>query len=455
MVRDNRISFLREGEASDGHGKRYVLYWMQAAQRAEWNHALEFAIERANALGLPVVALFCLTRDFPRANARHYRFMLEGLAETGGALEKRGVKLVARIGDPPKIVAGLARHAAYAVTDRGYLRTERGWRLAASREVRCPFAEVDTNAVVPVEEASDRVEYAAATFRPRVTKKLEEYMVRVHHRRPRHSSMDMRLRSLDLADTDSVMKRLRPSRAAGPVSAYGGGAREARRRLRRFVSRDLARYHDLARDPAADATSHLSAHLHFGQISPLQIAIEVARHPGPGADAFLEQLIVRRELAINMCWFDSRYDSYDALPDWARRTLARHARDKRPYIYSIADLEAARTHDPYWNAAQTEMAATGRMHSYMRMYWGKKIVEWSRTPQEAYAVALALNDKYELDGRDPNGFAGVAWCLGRHDRPWKERPVFGMVRYMNAGGLERKFDMAAYVERVRRQVGTE
>jgi deoxyribodipyrimidine photo-lyase len=374
--------------------------------------------------------------------------MLEGLAETSVKLANRGVKLVALIDEPVKLVARLARHAAYAVTDRGYLRVERAWRLAASREVRCPFAEVDTNIVVPVEEASDHAEYSAATFRPRVTRKLANYMVRVHHRRPAHSSMEMRLTSLDLADVDEVMRRLRPHPVTDVTNGLRGGVGEAGRLLKRFLSQDLARYHDLARDPAADATSHLSAYLHFGQISPLQTALKVASRSGPGADAYLEQLVVRRELAINMCWFDSHYNEYRTIPEWARRTLARHVSDNRKYLYSGEDLEAANTHDPYWNTAQIEMVTTGRMHNYMRMYWGKKIMEWSRTPEEAHAVALALNDKYEIDGNDPNGFAGVAWCFGKHDRPWKERPVFGMVRYMNAAGLDRKFDMGAYVERV-------
>ncbi len=450
MVQKERVRSLREGEPRKG---RYVLYWMQAAQRAEWNHALELSIESANRLRLPVVCLFCLTRDFPCANARHYSFVLEGLAGTSNALAERGVKLVVRIGDPPRIVAGLTRHAALVVTDRGYLKVEREWRLRASREIECSFDEVDTNAVVPVEEASDHSEYSAATFRPRVTRFLPKYMVRVRHRRPVRSSNGMRLRSLDLADTDGIMKRLRPSRSSAPVTACRGGAGEARRLLRRFLSRHLARYHVMARDPAAGATSRLSAYLHFGQISPVQVALEVAKRPGPGAEAFLEQLVVRRELAINMCWFDSRYDSYETVPDWARRTLARHAGDRREYVYSIAELAAAQTHDPYWNAAQTQMVATGRMHNYMRMYWGKKIIEWSRTPEEAYRAALALNDRYELDGHDPNGFAGVAWCFGKHDRAWGERPVFGKVRYMNAAGLERKFDMATYVERVRRASG--
>jgi deoxyribodipyrimidine photo-lyase len=197
--------------------------------------------------------------------------------------------------------------------------------------------------------------------------------------------------------------------------------------------------------------SSLSPHLHFGQISPLARALAVRSKRSvsrESKEAFLEELIVRRELAMNFCFHNGAYDSYDCLPDWTTRTLAKHSRDRRPYIYSFRQLERAETHDAYWNAAQREMVLTGKMHGYMRMYWGKKIIEWSESPEEAFATALRLNNVYELDGRDPNSFAGVAWCFGKHDRPWKERSIFGQVRWMSADGLSRKFDMESYVGRV-------
>jgi len=219
--------------------------------------------------------------------------------------------------------------------------------------------------------------------------------------------------------------------------------------LRRFLDDGLDRYAARRNEPACDCTSHLSPYLHFGQISPLRVALAVQRADSPGSAAFLEELIVRRELAINMTFYNLGYDSYEkAVPAWARRTLAAHAIDKRPHRYSRQLLERSETHDPYWNAAQRDMVLTGRMHGYMRMYWGKKLIEWTATPQEAFATAMYLNDTYEIDGRDPNGYAGIAWCLGKHDRPWKERAVFGSVRYMSARGLERKFDMEEYVRRL-------
>jgi deoxyribodipyrimidine photo-lyase len=251
-----------------------------------------------------------------------------------------------------------------------------------------------------------------------------------------------------LADPEKLLARLDIDRSVPPVSAFRGGYSQARKLLREFIDHKLDHYDERTNDPSLDFTSHLSPYLHFGQISPLEVALAVAEAPGPNEEAFLEQLIVRRELSMNFVHYNPAYDTYDCLPDWAKATLAEHEKDPRPYIYSEDELEQAQTHDPYWNAAQLEMVRAGKMHNYMRMYWGKKILEWSPTPREAFETALRLNNRYELDGRDPNGFTGVAWCFGKHDRPWQERPVFGRVRYMNAAGLERKFKMDAYVAKV-------
>jgi deoxyribodipyrimidine photo-lyase len=236
-----------------------------------------------------------------------------------------------------------------------------------------------------------------------------------------------------------------------PVASFKGGSSRALERLEQFCKNSLPYYHTLRNDPAQEHQSNLSPYLHFGQISPLTVALAVkaARGaPQEARDAFLEELIVRRELAVNFVYYEQNYHSYDCLPDWAKRTLDEHRKDERPHLYSREQLEAAHTHDPYWNAAMEEMRLTGKMHGYMRMYWGKKILEWSETPERAYATALHLNNRYFLDGRDPNSFAGVAWCFGKHDRPWTERPIFGKTRYMADSGLRRKFDMDGYLRRV-------
>ncbi len=304
--------------------------------------------------------------------------------------------------------------------------------------------------VVPVEVASHKEEYAARTLRPKIQRHMERFLVPVRGVRIQRDSLGMKLPGVALDDLEGVFASLQLDGSVKPTTFFKGGTAEAQRRLDRFIRHGLGRYDREAADPGRDGLSHLSPYLHFGQISPVYVALKVrgAQAPSGAREAFLEQLIVRRELSMNFVHFNERYDRYDALPGWARATLRKHANDQRHYTYSRKQLEAGRTHDPYWNAAQREMVITGKMHGYLRMYWGKKLIEWSRSPEEAFRTALYLNNRYELDGRDANGFAGVAWCFGKHDRPWTERAVFGTVRYMNDKGLERKFDMEAYVARV-------
>ncbi|MEN6425694.1 MAG: deoxyribodipyrimidine photolyase, partial [Phycisphaerales bacterium] len=338
--------------------------------------------------------------------------------------------------------------ACCVVVDAGHLRVQRQWRADVGQAIECAMEEVETNLIVPVEEAADKENFSAGTFRPRIRRTLDLYMVELKQRRVARDSLGLGLDGLDLRDAARIVADLKVDGSVGRVSGLQGGAREARRRLGEFLTNKLDDYATTRNDPNCDVQSHLSPYLHFGQISPLQVAMEAKRASGKGKDAFLEELIVRRELSHNFVYHNRQYDRFDCLPPWVMRTLDYHRRDKREYVYSQEQFETARTHDPYWNAAQREMVLTGRMHGYMRMYWGKKILEWTRTPREAFRIALYLNNRYELDGRDPNGFAGVAWCFGKHDRAWGERPIFGKVRYMNASGLRRKFDPDAYVKKI-------
>ena len=444
MIHPDRIQ--RLDARLPGRGK-LVLYWMQQAQRAEFNHALEYAIDQANALRLPVLVAFALT-SFPEANRRHYQFMLEGLRETEKRLAARGIGFCLRAGAPEEIVPALAREAALLIGDLGYLRVQRHWRTEIARRSPCPVIWVETDAVVPVTAASDHAEFAARTLRPKIHRKLDDFLAPLRSRPVAVPAPERAKRSLSLADPVALCRQLGLGSDVPPAPCSGGrGAAE--KLLDRFLRHRLADYHEESGDPVLDGGSHLSAYLHFGQISPLEIALRAGQADVSRAarDAFLEQLIVRRELSLNACWFNQGYDRYETLPAWARATLDRHRRDRRDFIYTRTQWEAGATHDPCWNAAQAEMVRSGRMHNYMRMYWGKKILEWSRTPEEAFETALFLNNKYELDGRDPNGFAGVGWCFGLHDRPWTERPVYGTVRYMNANGLRRKFDIQAYLDR--------
>jgi len=448
MIQPDRVQFLNEQYPRRG---RYVLYWMQQSQRASGNHALEFAVREADRLKLPVVACFGLTPRFPEGQERHYAFMLEGLRETDGALRDRGIKFALRLSSPPLAALDLARGAAVIVTDRGYLRTQRRWRDRLAKQAPCRVIQVEADVVVPVETASEKEEYAARTIRPKIHAHLDRFLRPLEESGPVRDSLDVRVASVDVSDVERLLRRIKIGRRALRSTRCPGGPTEARRLLADFVGKKLRRYSNDHADPGKDCLSHLSPYLHFGQIAALDIALAVRRSRGvrrADKDAFLEELIVRRELSMNFCTYNSSYDSFACLPEWARATLRKHARDRREHSYEPRDLERARTHDPYWNAAQQELLMTGKMHGYMRMYWGKKIIEWSKDPETAFGTAIALNNRYELDGRDPNSFAGVAWCFGKHDRPWRERGVFGTVRWMSEDGLNRKFDMDAYLARV-------
>ena len=308
--------------------------------------------------------------------------------------------------------------------------------------------EVETNLIVPIEEASVKEDFSAGTFRPRITKKLDRFLVPLRQSKLRYDSLGLKFATFNIDDTDKALSQLDVDRSVTKAGCFQGGTNRAKRHLSDFLQNKLNNFAELRNDPSADCVSNMSPYLHFGQISPLFIALEVSKRSGGGKNAYIEELIVRRELSHNFVSYNRDYDTYAAMPPWALRTLNFHARDKRQYVYSLEQFEKAQTHDPYWNAAQKEMVLTGKMHGYMRMYWGKKILEWSRNPRAGFKIALYLNNKYELDGRDPNAFAGVAWCFGKHDRAWAERPIFGKVRYMNAAGLKRKFDADAYIKKV-------
>ena len=449
MIQDERIRVLNDKPVAD---RAYVLYWMQASQRAEYNHALEYAVRQANDLDQPVVVGFGLTDEYPAANERHYVFMLEGLAELSRTLQERGLRLVVLHSSPEKAALKLAKNASMLVADRGYLRFQRQWRTFVAENSPVRVVRVESDVVVPVEVASDKAEYAAYTIRRRLHRHLADYQVPLHETPVQHDSLGLDLGGEDVSDPARALARLDLDRSVAPVTEFTGGTAEAKRLLDEFIGHRLEDYDKLSSHPELNWVSHMSPYLHFGQISPVYIALRVREQPGESTEAYLEQLIVRRELSMNFCHYHPGYDSLDCLPDWAYETLRDHESDSREATYELEAFEAGETHDPYWNAAQMEMVATGKMHNYMRMYWGKKILEWAPSLEDAFRIALYLNNKYELDGRDPNSFAGVAWCFGKHDRPWGERDIFGKVRYMSEGGLRRKFDIDAYVAKVEKHL---
>ncbi len=454
LVHPDRIKVLSDRDAEPA-AAGYVLYWMQRAQRSQHNDALEHAARLANEHAVPLLACFGLTDDYPEATSRHYRFMLDGLAETAAALERRGIGFTIRRGSPPDVVADLARDAVLIVVDRAYERHLASWRREIIDAVACPTIQVESDVVVPVEVTSDRREYAARTIRPKIHAHLEDFVEELTTTSVDHALTDAPASDVDLGDVDGVLEQLGIECAEDPLVFLRGGTSQARAHLRRFVDDGLVGYADRRPDPLQPKVSHLSPYLHFGQISPTAVLLEVRAADAPDADvtAFTEELVVRRELAVNYARYEPDYDAYRALPDWARTTLDEHRDDAREPGYTATELAEGRTHDQAWNAAMAEMRATGYLHNHLRMYWGKQVLRWASSPEHALRTILALNDRYLLDGRDPSGFANVAWVLGLHDQAFAERPVTGKTRPMTRSGLDRKFDVAAWLDDVRSRLG--
>jgi deoxyribodipyrimidine photo-lyase len=421
-----------------------VIYWMSRDQRTADNHALLHAQQLAMETASPLIIVFCLAPSFGGAAGFHYRFMLKGLQEVGNEAKKLNIPLVILPGDPPETISRFAREirAGAVVTDFNPLRLTRTWKDRAAELLDMPLLEVDAHNIVPARFASQKAEFSARTIRPKILKLLPEYLVEPALPVVHPYSQDI---LLPQSDQEAVGKFLQDGNATG-VETPAPGAEAARQVLGTFIRGKLVHYAEQKNDPTKDVLSGLSPYLHFGQIAPLRVALEVQRAGGPGAAVYLEELIIRRELADNFCLYNPRYDSFEGFPPWARKTLKEHWNDTRGYLYTPDELENASTHDPLWNAAQAELVKTGKMHGYLRMYWAKKILEWSDNPAEAMAVAISLNDRHSLDGRDPNGYAGIAWSIGGvHDRPWFTRPVFGSIRYMSYDGCRRKFDVDKYI----------
>ncbi|MGM0508928.1 MAG: deoxyribodipyrimidine photo-lyase [Fusobacteriota bacterium] len=447
MIQKERIEKSNSKKIVDG---KYVLFWMQGAQRVTYNHAFEFAKEIANNQGIPLLVYFGLTADYPEANLRHYKFMMEGLKEVKDHFQKNNINFIILNIAPDKGAIDLARDASVLVTDKGYDNIQKKWRKNVADNIDCSMYEVDTNLVVPIDYASEKKEYMAWTLRKKLDSKKYKFLVPVEYSDLENKENIVIERKDKIENIQEALKNLDLDRNVKGVDSFIGGTSKAKSYLKEFISSKLDRYSDEGNDPTKNLVSFLSPYLHFGQISPIYIYLQVhnAEVSSNSKDDFLEQLLVRRELAFNFVYYNPDYrDLYKSIPDWAKQTLEEHKEDKREYLYSKKEFEEANTHDKYWNAAQNQMLKTGLMHGYMRMYWGKKILEWSQNPEEAYEIALYLNNKYALDGRDPNSYTGVAWCFGQHDRAWKERKIFGKTRYMNANGLKRKFDIEKYIEK--------
>ena len=440
----NRIRVLNKREERFGP----IIYWMQRDQRAGDNWALIFAAELAESRNEPLIVLFNLVDEFLEAGFRQYDFMLRGLEEVEESLQKINIPFYLTTGDPSEEISEFIEEtkAGVLVSDFNPINIVRKWKSEINKKINIKFYEVDAHNIIPCWAASPKQEYAAYTFRPKVNKALDQYLEEF----PRLSKMNHNSVKTGKIDWEKIRKNLKVNFDIKPVDWITPGGKAAKSKLKYFLNEKLKYYDEFRNDPSKDAQSGLSPYLHFGQISAQRIALETQPfiEYKESQKAFLEELIVRRELSDNFCFYNSNYDNLKSFPDWAKETLDKHKEDEREKIYTLKELETAQTYDDLWNASQIQMMREGKMHGYMRMYWAKKILEWTNTPEYAMKAAVYLNDKYELDGRDPNGYAGIAWSIGGvHDRAWTERPVFGKIRFMSYNGAKRKFDIGKYIDK--------
>ena len=445
-MKQERIRILKDGERKKGP----VIYWMSRDQRAHDNWALLYAQEMALQSKASLGVVFSLVSEFLGAGIRQYSFMLKGLQETEQYLKEKQIPFILLEGPSVKRLPEFAyQHGISAlVTDFDPLRIKKEWKKKVAQQIDIPFFEVDAHNVIPCWHASPKQEFAAYTFRPKVKRILDEFLepfppLKKHPIpwKAEHAQTDW----------EGAYKSLKANREVEEIEWLKPGEKEAKRILKNFIKHELSDYDHGRNDPNRDAQSNLSPYLHFGEISAQRVALEVLKDgaQGQNRDAFLEELIVRRELADNYCHYNPDYDNFYGFPDWAKKSLQEHRKDKREYVYTYKQFDEGKTHDALWNAAQKQMVKTGKMHGYMRMYWAKKILEWTENPERAQKIAIDLNDKYELDGRDPNGYAGIAWSIGGvHDRAWFNRPIFGKIRFMSAKGALSKFDVNAYISKV-------
>lgn len=442
-------STLKEDGKGEGKGEgepARVLYWMNRDMRVKDNHALLYAREQAKKRKTSLLVAFCLQSSFLSASSGHYRFMLEGLDQVREDLRDYGIPFILLEGRPEKTLPDFirARKVGLLVTDFSPLNIKKTWTEALKKALSIPICQVDAHNIVPVWQASDKKEFAARTLRPKINKQLSSFLTDF----PSLEGQAWPVEGAPSLDERSFVERFCPR--DGPAYPLKGGEGPALKALAFFLDNHLSSYDQAADDGNQPAQSFLSPYLHFGQLSAQRVALKVLGYPLDPArkEGFLDQLIIRKELADNFCYYEKDYDRLSGFWPWAQETLEIHAQDERSYLYDLDDFIHARTHDDLWNAGQKQMQQTGIMHGYMRMYWAKKILEWTPNPQEALEVAIYLNDSYSLDGRDPNGYAGIAWSIGGvHDHGWKERPVYGKIRYMTQAACKRKFDIDPYIKR--------
>ena len=453
LVDNPRVTVRRDG-APDPRGK-CVVYWMQRAERGIDNHAVNLAVHVANELGLPLVVYFAGISNFPHANLRHYIFLQQGLVDVEQDLAARNITFLMRRAPHESHTQLLADvQAAIVIGDENPMRAPESWRVKLAKEISIPFWTVDTDVVVP-SKLIEKAQYGAYTIRPRLYKLLPEYLIPYENPHAEHAWKRPRGFQSDSVHEDITQGWTELDRSVGPVAAWHGGTHAGLARLKRFCDTMLRDYETQRNKPETDGTSALSPYLHYGHVGPqtIALAVDAAAQADPtlksARDSYFNELIAWRELSINFVKYQPNYDSADCAETWAKKTIAEHVRDEREHLYTLAQLEGAETYDELWNAAQLQMVHHGWMHNYMRMYWAKKILEWTPDVDTAMKYCVYLNDKYFLDGRDPNGYSGCAWAIvGKFDRAWGSRPVFGKRRYMSGASTARKFDSKTYIKQM-------
>jgi deoxyribodipyrimidine photo-lyase len=458
LANDARVTVRRAG--TPRQGGRCVAYWMQRAIRAVDNPALDVAVQAGNVLGLPVVIFFSVIPNYPSANLRHYHFLAQGLRDAAEDAAERGVGFVVRRHPENRLDVFVEEvEAALVVGDENPCREPERWRKVLAKRLRVPFWTVDADVVVP-SKIFGRSYFLLHHFRPHLRRELPKFLQPGEESRPAHAWKPRKALACFSLTEDITEGYKGLDRTVRPVDTFTGGTHAARKRLRAFMDRGMAKYETARNHPEVKGTSRLSPYLHFGNIGPRMIALaaEAAVRQGKAGEAakekFLDELIGWRELAVLFARHNPNYDNWECAEPWARKTLLEHAGDARTHSYDLKSLEQGETHDQLWNAAQREMVETGWMHGYMRMYWAKKILEWAPDPERAFQWAVELNDRYELDGRDPNGYAGIAWAIvGKHDRPWFDRPVVGTIRPMSGNSLAKKIEAEAYIQQQESEVG--
>jgi len=438
-------------------GSEGVLYWMNRDQRIQDNWAMIYAQKLARSEELPLHICFCLDvpQDSEVATIRHYGFLLRGLEEVAKDCVSLDIQFHLLQGSPGEVLPGLVAdfNLGAVVCDFSPLRTPLQWLEDVKKGLPedIPFMQVDAHNVVPCWVASNKLEYSARTIRGKITKLLPEYHTEFP---PVDKHPHKAVTTAKPVDWEETLASLQVDRTVEEADWAKPGAVGGWGMLENFIELRLTHFATHNNDPNCDALSRLSPWIRFGQLSAQRVALQVQKLGRKSATesvhSYCEQLVVRRELSDNFCYYNKNYDNIKGAYEWAQKTLKDHAKDKREWVYTREQLEKCQTHDKLWNAAQYQVVTEGKMHGFMRMYWAKKILEWTSSPEEALAIAIYLNDRYELDGQDPNGFVGCMWSIcGVHDQGWGERPIFGKIRYMNYAGCKRKFDVAQFEDKYR------